>query len=145
MAKRKLSPDQRMSLREDLKKALADKRKPAEILKATAEKYGISTITARWYLNSLNGRSKGRKGKRGPGRPPNRSKGFALLVDRIQSNAMESLRKAKEARRLVPRLEALVSRETSLRREVARLDRKLTITTRKAAKLRRIIDQLVSH
>ena len=139
MAKRKLSSEQRVALRLELKAGLAGKKKQADILRAIAEKYGITTITARWYLKSLDGHKKGRKpGRRGPGRPPGSGN-----VDGLVKLVEEQSRNAKAARRLVPRWQTLMSREASLKRLAAKVDRQLAATSRKATTLRKRLDALV--
>jgi hypothetical protein len=145
MAKRKLSSDQRAQLRADLKKGVAGGQKIADLLRDVAKRYGITTITARWYLKSIDGapkRARGgaRRGRR-PGRPPGSSNGAsdAGLVKLVEDQA----RSAKEARRLVPRWQKLVSREASLRQTATRIQRKLLATARRASALRKRIDTLV--
>jgi hypothetical protein len=140
MAKRKLSSDQRAELRSDLKKGAASGQKTADLLREVAKKYGITTITARWYLKSLDGRAKGRGARRGrrPGRPPG-SGSATTLVKLVEAQS----RNAQEARRLVPRWQKLVSREAELRRQASRVERKLAATSKRAGALRRRIDALV--
>lgn len=138
MAKRKLSSEQRAELRAELKKAIGAGRKTADVLRDVAKNYGITTITARWYLKSIDG-VKGARGRRGrkPGRPPGTGdSGLLRLVE-------ERHRDAREARKLVPRWQKLVSRETLLRRQAGRVRRRLDATRRRALALRKRIDALV--
>lgn len=136
MAKRKLSSEQRAELRADLKKAAGGDRKTADVLRDVAKKYGITTITARWYLNSLDGVKRGKRGRK-PGRPSgNGDAGLLKLVE-------EQARSAQEARRLVPRWRKLVVRESELRRQANSVQRKLDATRRRAVALRKRIDVLV--
>ena len=141
MAKRKLSSEQRAQLRVELKKAIGGERKTADVLRDVAKKYGITTITARWYLKSIGGAPKKARGgaKRGrkPGRPP--GGGDAGLLRLVEEQA----RNAKEARKLVPRWQRLVSREASLRQLASRVQRKLSATSQRAVALRKRIDALV--
>jgi hypothetical protein len=144
MAKRKLSSEQRAELRADLKKGVTGGQKVADLLRDVAKKYGITTITARWYLKSIDGaprRARGGKRGRRPGRPPGSSNGAspAGLVKRVEEQA----RAAKEARRLVPRWQRLVSREAALRQASVRIQRKLAATSKRAGVLRKRIDALV--
>jgi hypothetical protein len=139
MAKRKLSSEQRAELRSDLKKAIGGERKTADVLRDVAKKYGITTITARWYLKSIDGRPrKARGAKRGrkPGRPVGGDAGLLRLVE-------EQARNAKEARKLVPKWQRLVTREASLRQLASRVQRKLSATSQRAVALRKRIDALV--
>lgn len=139
MAKRKLSSEQRAELRADLKKAVGAGQKTADVLRDVAKKYGITTITARWYLKSIDGVKSPRGERRGrkPGRPPgNGDTGLLKLVE-------EQHRNAREARRLVPRWQRLVGREALLRRQATQVQRRLDATSRRAVALRKRIDALV--
>jgi hypothetical protein len=153
MAKRKLSSEQRVSLREDLKKGIAAKKKVADLLREVAKKYGITTITARWYLKSIDGapkrkpKSKAKSG-RGPGRPPGRRPGRPLgsvsvsgLVKQVEDQAAKS----REASKIVPRWQTLVDRETVLRRKLLKVEARLEATSAKAGKLRSQIEELVGR
>ena len=140
MAKRKLSSEQRAELRSDLKKAIGGERKTADVLRDVAKKYGITTITARWYLKSIDGgarKARGAKRGRKPGRPAAGDAGLLRLVE-------EQARNAKEARKLVPKWQRLVSREASLRQLASRVQRKLSATSQQAVALRKRIDALVA-
>src|SRR5579862_929834 len=55
MAKRKLSEAQRATIRQDLSKLLRTVKIKAEAFRTVAKKYGITTITARWYAKTLKG------------------------------------------------------------------------------------------
>jgi hypothetical protein len=145
MAKRKLSPEKRAELRAYLKKSIGGEQKTADVLREVAKKYGITTITARWYLKSVDGSKKA--GRRGPGRPRGRKPGrpagsngsISGFIKKIQAQAEN----ANEANKLVPRWQALVDKESSLRRHALKLERSLDITAKKASQLRRRINDLV--
>src|SRR5436853_363133 len=53
MAKRKLSEAQRGAIRKEISELLRNGKTQAETLRLVAKKYDITTVTARWYLNSL--------------------------------------------------------------------------------------------
>jgi hypothetical protein len=143
MAKRKLSGDQRAELRASLKKAMATGQKTPDVLRENAKKYGISTITVRWYLKSVNGKlrnaRKGSRLARKLGRPTgsNSSNLVKLVDDQVSS--------AREARRLLPRWQRLVSRELTLKNLASKLERKLAATSRKASRLRKLLDALIKR
>ncbi|HEX7896799.1 MAG TPA: hypothetical protein VF950_03515 [Planctomycetota bacterium] len=139
MAKRKLSSEQRAELRAELKKAIGSGQKTADVLRDVAKKYGITTITARWYLKSIGGAPRKARGGAKRGRKPGRPSGDGDLLKLVEEQA----RSAKEARKLVPRWQRLVTREASLRQLAARVQRKLDTTSRKAVALRKRIDVLV--
>lgn len=153
MAKRKLSSEQRVELREEMKKAVEAGQKPAEILDATAKKYGITTITARWYLKSLDGgksAGRGRKARRGRppgsgrrrGRPPGRPSGLAGMVDAVQAG---SLKKAKAAQRLFGRWQNLLTREGALRKVERKVGKQLAKLKKQTQALGDRISRLVGR
>ena len=155
MAKRKLSSEQRAELRQEMAKALEAGQKPADILNETAKKYGITTITARWYLKSLDG-SKGKragKARRGRppgsgrgagrrGRPPGRDAGLSGMVEAVQA---EGLKKAKAAQRLFARWQSLLTKEGALRRIERKVGRQLARLERQTKSLGRRISRLVGR
>lgn len=81
--------------------------------------------------------SRGKKGKRG--RPAGSMNGYANLMKVVEDQHQRS----KEAARLVPRWQKLVDRESELRRESAKLERKLEATSKKAGKLKSKIVRLM--
>ncbi len=147
MAKRKLSAEQRTSLREDLKKGVAAGKKTADLLREIAEKYKITTITARWYLKSVGGTPKRKSGRRGPGRPPGRRPGRPALGtisdSGLAKQVQEQSDKANEAKKIVPRWQKLVDKEAQLRRQALKVERLLEATASKASQLRNRISELV--
>lgn len=147
MAKRKLSAEQRRELRAELKKALDAGKPTPEILKETSAKYGISTITARWYLSSLregkpsNGSSKARRGRpRG-----SRNRVASARDGELQTLAAEKLKKAKKAARLVPRWKRLVAREKELQKIQRTVTKQLQRVSGKAKGLKSRISELVEN
>ncbi len=145
MAKRKLSAEQRAELRAELKKSIGGKEKTADVLRRVAKKYGITTITARWYLKSVDGSKK--TGRRGPGRPPGRRPGRPTLGNGSDAGLVKLVddraAKAKEASKIVPRWQKLVDRESELRRQASKIARLLDATSSKASRLRSRINELV--
>lgn len=150
MAKRKLSAEQRAELRADLKKSIGGDEKTADVLRRVAKKYGITTITARWYLKSIGGTPKLRAGKRGPGRPPGRKPGRPAGSNGNPSDYLKTIsartevaKAAKAAGKIIPRWQALLDKESGLRRLALRIERKLEATSQKASELRNRIKELV--
>jgi hypothetical protein len=144
MAKRKLSAEKRSELREELRKAITNGKKTADVLREVSAKYGITTITARWYLKSIDDAPKRGAGRRGPGRPPGRpSKNSdpSALLKSLQSQ----MAAAKAASRLAPKLQKLSGKQALLKRTLARTERRLEATTKKADKLRGQIEALVGR
>ena len=149
MAKRKLSSEQRTTLREDLKKGVAAKKRVADLLREVAKKYGITTITARWYLKGIDGAPKRKaKGRRGPGRPPGRRPGrpaASVSVSGLVKQVEDQAAKSKEASKIVPRWQTLVDRGTLLRRKLLKVEARLEATSAKAGKLYSRIQELVAR
>lgn len=135
MAKRKLSAEKRAELRQDLKKGKSGGKKIADLLREVAAKFGITTITARWYLKSLDGTPT----RRGPGRPGRLADPSARMKE-LQAQ----LTATKAAARLEPRLQRLAEKEAALRSDIARSQRKLNTTVKKAAKLQARMEKLLS-
>ncbi|HYF01545.1 MAG TPA: hypothetical protein VEJ18_21665 [Planctomycetota bacterium] len=160
MAKRKLSSEQRTELRQEMSKALAAGQKPADILNETAKKYGITTITARWYLKSLDGgksAGRGRK-RRGPGRPPGsgarrgrrpgrRAGGTAGdgLAGALASARAASVKQAKAAQKLFARWQGILAKQGSLRKIERTVKRQLARLSRQAKAVGRRISRLVER
>lgn len=147
MAKRKLSPEKRVELRAQLKKSIDAGNKTADVLREVAAKFGITTITARWYLKSIGIAPKRRAGKPGPGRPPGRKPGRPAGTNGSSSSLIKAVNvqadNAMAARKLVPRWQALLEKETDLRRKSLKLDRQLKATSKKVSTLRTRINELV--
>lgn len=137
MAKRKLSSEQRTKLRAELAAGVKAGTRTPELLETIAKKYGITTITARWYLKSLGVKPKSRRGR------PAGSKNGLANVDAIQTKAMESMQRAKKAKKLLPRWKKLVARKQELERESKRVEKLLQQVTKKADKLGEVVSALV--
>lgn len=157
MAKRKLSSEQRAELRQEMSKALAAGQKPADILNETAKKYGITTITARWYLKSLGGAKSAGRGRkrRGPGRPPGSGRrgrpgrrpgtlrdGVAGVLASAQA---EGLKQAKAAQKLFARWQAILAKQGSLRKIERTVKRQMARLGRQAKAVGRRISRLVER
>ena len=130
MAKRKLSGSQRLALRKELKRRIAAGVKPVKFLEKIAAKYGLSTVTVRWYLKGLtNGKASKRKSaaKRKPVRKTRRRRRRA--VRNVQAGTTALVRKARAAARdqakRVANLNKLLPEYNRLRRSKTKLTRKL--------------------
>lgn len=153
MAKRKLSPQQRLTIRKEIRQQIAQKKKQADILRTIAEKYGITTITARWYYKGIakpakQSRSKPKATRKyaAPGRRRKTrisSNGASLrLVQQVQSVADKSLKRALEVKKLIPKWQVYVRKEATLRQTESRLKRELRSVSSKAGALHRRIQAL---
>lgn len=157
MAKRKLSFQQRQAVRQELSKGFGAKKKTSELLQTVADKYGITTVTARWYLKSIkrpsraiaspNPKSRKPSSKRQTPRKPglNGFKGSSLkLVQQIQLSAEKRLKRALEVKKLLPQWQTYIKKEASLRNLEIQLKKKLRSVGIKTAALHRRIRGLSS-
>jgi len=152
MAKRKLSPQQRETIRKEIRQYLAQKKRPSEILSAVAKKYGITTVTARWYLKSVRGPqsspaagARGAKAAKSPKKRITSRKRVQRLVANVQAIAEETFSRAREAKKLIPQWRTYVSRELSLKKLEGKLRRELRLVSSKAQALHRKIRALTSR
>jgi hypothetical protein len=153
MAKRKLSLEQRQSVRQDVRQLVSQKKRQAEILRAVAKKYGITPVTARWYYNSIVRAVKpasARKAKRSRRalayRPPPPAGGTALrIVHQVQSIAEKNLRRVLEVKRLIPKWQSYVKKEAALRKLESKVKSDLRSISTKASALHRKIRALNSR
>jgi hypothetical protein len=133
MAKRKLDKSQRTAIRKEISTKLSAGVRQSELLQSIAKEYSISTESVRWYLKDVRkaGRSRPRKANgraalHGAGRAPKRrrapthvskassnghGKSLLELVRNVSANA---LRRALEAKKLLPTLESLRKRYANL-------------------------------
>lgn len=153
MAKRKLSPQQRETIRKEIRQLASQKRKQAEIIRAMAEKYKVSPITARWYYKSVV--RPGRPAAKPPtGRRPqkvSRSPKFKpvngaslRIVQQVQTIADKNFKRVVEAKRLIPKWQIYVRKEASLRKQQDLVTSKLKQVALKASALQRRIRALTS-
>jgi len=154
LAKRKLSLQQRNSVRKQIRKGLAQKKKPADILRGVAEKFGIATITARWYLKKVvdPGKASTRKRKvvrlaaRRHARRSSRvqpTNGASMrFVHQVQAIAAKSFKRVLEVKKLLPKWQVYVKKEASLRQLEDKVRTQLRTISTKAAALHRRIQSL---
>lgn len=155
LAKRKLSLEQRATVRKEIRQSLTKKKKPAEILRAVAAKYGVSIITARWYLKSVlrpgkpvsarkpKGRhqASGRQARRRTRVQP--ANGAAMrFVHQVQAIAEKSFKRVVEVKKLIPKWQVYVRKEASLRQLENRVKTQLRAISTKVAALHRRIQAL---
>ena len=164
MAKRKLSPEQRVNVRKEIRQYLAQKKKPSEIQKLVAKKYGITTITARWYLNSVRSpqsssaaratavkgakyttSKKSRKESAPTNGHPHASGAAHRLIANIQAIAEEAFARGRQAKKLIPQWRVYVTKAISLKKLESQVRRELRIVSSKAEALQRKIRALTSR
>jgi len=170
MAKRKLSESQREAIRKELKELLRTAKTKAEALRVVAKKYGITTITARWYAKTLKGLTRPaprpaastttapaskmaapavrktaprkQKASRNAHRGPTGV--LEKLVAGARATAAQVFARAKLAKQLLPKWQGYVRKETSLRNVERKVRQELRIVARKARALQARIKSLTS-
>jgi len=167
MAKRKLTPQKREVLRNELTAKLAAGVEKREILSSLSAKYGITPEGMRWYLNAASPNGSVKKGRPAKGRRPGKkpgpkasrgtrarkarapraaSRGRTLQLAEVLGQLTEkALKGLLAARRLVPALEASQEREQELRTRQRNLSRELRAERVKARKIQRAIKRLASR
>jgi hypothetical protein len=155
MAKRKLSLQQRQSVRKDLRQLLARKLRQVDILRAIAKKYGITPITARWYYHSIvrpkrpasAGKAKSPRdmAHRPPQPAPETSLRVVYRVQSITEHAEKDLKRVLEAKKLIPQWRVYVEKEAALKKLESKVKTDLREVSIKASRLQRRIRALTSR
>jgi hypothetical protein len=153
MAKRKLSPQQRETIRKEIRLSLNQKKKQADILRAVAKKYGITTITARWYYKSIvrpvkAPTPKKAKASRAISYTPRvqATNGASLrIVQQVVSLADRSFKRVLEAKKLIPKWQSYVKKEAALKKLESKVKSDLRAISTKASALHRRIQALTSN
>lgn len=168
MAKRKLSESQRKAIRLELATLLRTAKTKAEAFRTVAKKYGITTITARWYAKSLKGAPAKAKAPKAAAPAPAAKKpapaapakarasaaarnghtgvtgALGKLVAGVQATAEKAIARARQAKGLLPRWHVYVKKEHSLRKIERRVRQELQAVARKARALEEKIKGLTS-
>ena len=173
MAKRKLSQSQRAAIRKELAALLRTAKTKAEALRAVAKKYGITTITARWYAKTLGGapaprgRTSAPKGKAAVVAKPARAKrasaapkgristvsrnghsagngALGKVVAGIRATAHKAFERARLAKQLLPEWQVYIKKELSLRNVERKVRQELETVAKKARKMQEKIRSLTS-
>lgn len=147
MAKRKLSDDQRLSLRRDIAAKLSAGVPRTTIVKGLSSKYKISPISMRWYLRTqpTSGAAKPGASQTAPpaaGGTPLRKPDAGLtaalgcgtsgsahhgksLVDILNEVTPKKLKRILEAKKLIPKLAVHRRQESKLKGQIQLLEKKL--------------------
>ena len=166
MAKQKLTPEKRLSLRKELAAKIKAGLPRVQILKALSDKFGISTEGMRWYWNAASAsgtpkkaaKSKPAAGPRPAPKAPKKAahrspaakvraprpsqNGSSLHLPDILKHSEGEFKRFLAAKKLVPHLEAATRREQELRKTVKSLSRELRAESSKARQLQRQINTL---
>lgn len=163
MPKRKLSETQRGAIRKDIGNLLKAGKSIAETLRTVAKQFGVTTVTARWYLKSLkssptiaSSKAQSKKAKRARGRLAVRSAAYRngsatkqggayRLVAGLKAVAEDALSRARQAKKLIPQWHLYLSQELSLRKMEKKIGKELKVAARKAHALGLRIKELTSR
>lgn len=158
MAKQKLDPERRETLRRELREALASGTRQSQILDSMSRKYGIALETVRYHLKRLDHTEKSaptKKARRGRPRRVRKAAQTALkarhtavpagrpvrLLDVVSQLSERALRRALKAKKLIPQLEASIRRE----RRLAERQRAIRRALRAAKTRRRTLQNRISR
>lgn len=119
MARKKLSDSQRAAIRKEIQRKLKAGASRTSVGRELSRKYGVSTVTIRWYIKSLKG---------GPAVPPTapattgRTRSSLRLLDIVKNVSEEGLARALQARKLFVQLQAKLAEGEKLRRSIRLVD-----------------------
>ena len=108
MARKKLSDAQRSAVRKEILKRLGAGESRSSVGRGLSKKYGVSTVTIRWYIKSLKGAVRN-------GRGPIR------LLDLVKNVSEDGLNRALAAKKLFRELQAKIEETERLRRAEVQL------------------------
>ena len=142
MAKKKLSGPQRAAIKKEILKRLAQGQSRTSIGRQLSRKYGVSTVTIRWYIKSLKGNAAD-----GPSMPPPavtlaRSRQSMKLLDIVRNVSEEGLHRALAARKLFVQLQAKLEESERLRRTEREVRKSLEIILASARRLEQKLHRL---
>ena len=133
MAKKKLSGAQRVAIRKDILRRLAAGQSRSSIGRLLARKYGVSTVTIRWYIKSLKGAAAPRNGS---------PSGSIRLLDLVKHVSEDGLNRALAAKKLFTQLQAKLAESEKLRQAEREVRRSLEIIMASAKRLEKKLQKL---
>src|SRR5436190_8893286 len=110
MARKKLSDAQRAAIKKEILKRLSAGESRTSVGRELSKKYGVSTVTIRWYVKTLKGKS--------PAIPAARSGSSIRLLDIVKNVSEEGLARALAAKRLFVQLQQQLAQTEQLRRSL---------------------------
>lgn len=122
MARKKLSGAQRAAVKKEILKKLAAGASRSSVGRQLSKKYGVSTVTIRWYIKSLKGNA--------AARPAARSRSSLRLLDIVRNVSEAGLARAIEARKLFVQLQKKLAESEQVRKSLEAI----TATARKLEK-----------
>ena len=129
MARKKLSDAQRAAIKKEILKKLADGESRTSLGRRLSKKYGVSTVTIRWYVKTLRG---------GGTAAVSRARSSIRLLDIVKNVSAEGLARAVAAKRLFVQLQEQLAHTEELRRS-------LDAATARAKQLEKKLQRLTSR
>ena len=164
MAKRKLDDSQRAAIRKEISAKLSAGVHQSDVLQSIAKRYSISSESVRWYLKDVrkgrrsgSRKASGRTVLHGAGRAPKRGRAFKpvskasrnghgkSLLEIVKSVSANALRRALEAKKLLPTLESLRKRYANLEQVKRTVNASLGAVAGKLKSLERRIGRLTAR
>lgn len=125
MARKKLSESQRAAIRKEIRRRLDAGASKTSVGRDLSRKYGVSTVTIRWYVKSIQGDAV----------LPARSRTTMRILDIVRNVSEEGLARALAARKLFVQLQAKLAESEKLRRTRERVDASARKLEKKLQKL----------
>ena len=108
MARKKLTDAQRVAIKKEILKKLSAGASRTSVGRELSRKYGVSTVTIRWYVKSL----------KGTPAPAARSSSSMRLLDLVRNVSAEGLERAVRAKKLFVQLQQKLVEAERLRRSL---------------------------
>ena len=138
MARKKLSQSQRAAIRKEILTRLAAGASRTAVSRDLSKKYGVSTVTIRWYIKSL----KGTSGPQNVSLPVPGSRRAMKLLDIVKNVSEEGLTRALAAKKLFVQLQQKLAETERLRRAEKEVQRSLQLITASARLLEKKLHKL---
>jgi hypothetical protein len=142
MAKKKLSGPQRTAIRKEILKRLAAGQSRSSVGRQLSRKYGVSTVTIRWYIKSLKGNAPVPQPSPLPVVAIGRSRQSMKLIDIVKNVSEEGLARALAAKKLFVQLQAKLVESEKLRQAERDVRRSLEILMASAKRLEKKLHKL---
>ena len=142
MAKKKLSGPQRVAIRKEILKRLGAGQSRSSVGRQLARRYGVSTVTIRWYIKSLKGNAPGASPAALPVVTIGRSHRSLGLLDLVKNVSEEGLTRALAARKLFVQLQAKLAESEKLRRAEREVRKSLEILMASAKQIEKKLRRL---
>lgn len=108
MARKKLTEAQRVAIKKEILKKLSSGESRTSVGRQLSRKYGVSTVTIRWYIKSL----------KGTPAPLARSRSSMRLLDIVRNVSAEGLARALAAKKLFTQLQQKLAQAEQLRKSL---------------------------